>query len=59
MNNIDNVKSLKADTREESTVQTWQDDLANQPLPGDNSRLIERQTGEHARAIDITRASIG
>jgi hypothetical protein len=59
MNNIDNVKSEKAGTTEESTVHTWQDDLASQPLPGDNTPLIERQTGEYAQALDIARNSIG
>ncbi|MEN0630530.1 hypothetical protein AAIG33_24380 [Phytobacter ursingii] len=59
MNNIDNVKSQKTSTPEESAVRTWQDDLANQPEVEGIGPHGERSVSEEARVLDNMRARIG
>ncbi|MEH5014634.1 hypothetical protein [Phytobacter diazotrophicus] len=59
MNNIDNVKSQEAGTIEESTVRTWQDDLANQPEVEGIGPHGERSVSDEARMLDNMRVLIG
>jgi hypothetical protein len=58
MNNIDNVKSESWHNRRKHRSHLA-GRFSQSTATGDNTPLIERQTGEYAQALDIARNSIG